>query len=75
MRLKVDVQRAAAGLLSGLFKREYFGMLHACIGKGPSTYEVALRIDDDSANVWIRRSKPKALARQVKRAAQKLLVG
>ena len=46
------------------------------IKPSPGTHDVAARIDDDSADIsWIGRSETDALARQVKRAMEKLLVG
>src|ERR1700689_4786704 len=74
VRLEIDVQRAATGLIASLFKRKYLSVLHAFVRIGSSTCDIALRIDNDSANVRIGRSESESLTRQVQRAAQKLLV-
>ena len=74
VRFEIDVERAAARLVAGLFesaalqrasrRRRYKRLCPRC----------CLRIDNDRTDVGIGRGQSDALARQVERAAQKLLV-
>ena len=72
--LEIDVQRAAAGLLSGLFEGEHFRVLHAIVGVNTGAHDAASCVHNHCADVGIGRGQSQALARQLERASQKLIV-
>ncbi len=73
--LEVDVKRAAARLRPSCLERENLGMLHARVGIGSCTHNVAVRVSDDRAHVRIRRGLTYSGARQFECAVKMLFVG
>ena len=55
VRFEIDVERAATSFVGGLLEGDHFGVLHACESVYTRACDVALRVDDDCADVGIWR--------------------
>jgi hypothetical protein len=75
VRLEIDEERTAAGLVAGLFEGEYFSVFQTVESINTLSRDIALGIDDDRADKRIGRSQPNTLTRQIERALQELFVG
>jgi hypothetical protein len=75
VRFEVDVERASAGLFTGGFQGQDFGVLLTCVGVGSFANYVSARVRDHCADVGIGGGEAYTLPRQIQRAMKELLVG
>jgi hypothetical protein len=74
MGLEINVERTAAGPFTGLIEHNHFSVFHPVIGVKSFACDRAGGINNDCADVWIRRGQSNALPRQIESAAQKVFV-
>ena len=74
-RLKINVERGSACLVPRVFEGTNFGMLYAIVSVGSGADDIALRVHDHRAHPRIGRCKPRGMAGEIQRTAEKSLVG
>ena len=61
VRFQVDVERPAAGFLSGLLEGKNLRVLYPVVGVCAGTENIAVSVDNNRSHVRVGRSQPDAL--------------
>ena len=74
VRFEIDVESSAACFVAGCFEGENLGMLHAAVGVGSGSDDVAVNVCDYRADVGIGRGETQSFTREFQSAVQELFV-